>query len=99
MRTQNAATRLQPRNRIRKVMQHARDVDEIEIPVERRDILDPPLMKREIAQIMLVLEMGLVCEARRTQINAGDARLRVIESIARGRVAAAAGDQNVDILP
>ena len=48
---------------------------------------------------MLVLEIGFVREARRAQINAGDARLRMIEGIARGRVTAAAGDQNVDILP
>src|SRR5262245_31999169 len=80
-------------------MKHARDVDEIESPVERGNILDPPLVEREIAQIMLVLEIGFVREARRTQINAGDARLRMIEGVARGRVAAAAGDQNVDILP
>src|SRR5262245_62192744 len=79
-------------------MQHARDVNEIEIPVERRNILDPPRMEREIAQIVLVLEMGFVCEARRTQINAGDARFRMIEGIARSRVAAAPGDQNVEIL-
>src|SRR4029077_8635152 len=99
MRAQNASERLQARDRIRKVMQHARDVDEIEIPVERGDILDPPLVEREIAQMMLVPEIGFVCEARSAQINAGDARLRMIESIARGRVAAAAGHQNVDILP
>jgi hypothetical protein len=80
-------------------MQHARDVDEIEIPIERGNILDPPLVEREIAQMMLVLEIGFMCEARRAQINAGDARLRMIEGIARGRIAAAAGDQNVEVLP
>jgi hypothetical protein len=46
-------------------MQHARDIDEIEIPVERGDILDPPVVEREIAQMMLVLEIGFVCEARK----------------------------------
>jgi hypothetical protein len=56
-------------------------------------------MKREIVETMLVLQVRFMREARGAQIDAGDARFPVIEGIARGGVAAATRDQDVEILP
>jgi hypothetical protein len=56
-------------------------------------------MKGEIVETMLVLQVRFMREARGAQIDAGDARFPVIEGIARGGVAAATRDQDVEVLP
>ncbi len=56
-------------------------------------------MKGEIVETMLVLQVRFMREARGAQIDASDARFPVIEGIARGGVAAATRDQDVEVLP
>jgi hypothetical protein len=56
-------------------------------------------MKGEIVETMLVLQVRFMREARGAQIDAGDARFPVIEGIARGGVAAATRDQDIEVLP
>src|SRR6476620_9104187 len=56
-------------------------------------------MKGEIVETMLVLQVRFMREARGAQIDARDARFPVIEGIARGGIAAATRDQDVEVRP
>src|SRR5262245_62292340 len=82
------------------MVQHARDVDEIEIDTRKQggDLFEASLTKGQVVEPVLVLEVRLVGQAGRAQVDSDDSRPRVVEGVSGASVGTASRDQNIQVI-
>ena len=95
VRFQHGAKRPQSSIRIGEVMQHTRAHNQIESPIQIAGAFDRPLPDLEIREVVLLLQLLGVIDARRADVDADDARVGPAESVLRRLPRAASGDEDV----
>ena len=96
---QDISKRTETGLRIRQMVKHSVADHLVEGASEFTDILNRELVKFEILQLILPLELPRVTEARVADIDGGDAGIRLAKGVPCGLRRAATGDEDLQVSP
>ena len=99
LRTQDIAKRTETDVRIRQMVKHSGADHLVEGASEFADILNRELVKFEILQLILLLELARVTQARLADIDGGDSGIRLAKGVPCGLRRAATGDEDLQVSP
>ena len=99
LRAEHVAKRAQADVRVGQVMEHAGAHDLVERAPQFPDALDRELMEFEIVEVVLALQIARVAQAGLADVDGRDSRLGLAQRMAGRLRRAAAGDQDLLVLP
>jgi hypothetical protein len=85
--------------RVGQVMEHARTDDLVERPAQVADLFDGKPMEIEVSQVVFLLKVARVAEARFADVDARYARIGLAHRVGRGLRGPTTGDQNFPPCP